>query len=255
MHDGEAYVVNYSLRLDVTSPVTPLDMFLRLNDDNPAPFSAYVNGGGWQIVSSSPERFLECRSGHVVTRPIKGTRPRGLTVQEDAANRAALEQSGKDHDELLMVTDLERNDLSRAATPGTVQVTGFAELETHPHVFHLVSTVEAELPDARDLSELLAVMSPGGSITGAPKRRVMQLIDRYERSPRGVYTRLSRLHHRRWRLRSEHSDPLRAHVGHVTRLACTGSARGAASPVESDPGARIRRGHAETHRRCSRAGL
>ena len=188
MRDGEAYVVNYSLRLDVTSPVTPLDMFLRLNDDNPAPFSAYVNGGGWQIVSSSPERFLECRSGHVVTRPIKGTRPRGLTVQEDAANRAALEQSGKDHDELLMVTDLERNDLSREATPGTVQVTGFAELETHPHVFHLVSTVEAELPDARDLSELLAVMSPGGSITGAPKRRVMQLIDRYERSPRGVYT-------------------------------------------------------------------
>ena len=90
MHDGEAYVVNYSLRLDVTSPVTPLDMFLRLNDDNPAPFSAYVNGGGWQIVSSSPERFLECRSGHVVTRPIKGTRPRGLTVQADAANRAAL---------------------------------------------------------------------------------------------------------------------------------------------------------------------
>ena len=87
-----------------------------------------------------------------------------------------------------MVTDLERNDLSREATPGTVQVTGFAELETHPHVFHLVSTVEAELPDARDLSELLAVMSPGGSITGAPKRRVMQLIDRYERSPRGVYT-------------------------------------------------------------------
>ena len=159
MHDGEAYVVNYSLRLDVTSPVTPLDMFLRLNDDNPAPFSAYVNGGGWQIVSSSPERFLECRSGHVVTRPIKGTRPRGLTVQADAANRAALEQ-----------------------------VTGFAELETHPHVFHLVSTVEAELPDARDLPELLAVMSPGGSITGAPKRRVMQLIDRYERSPRGVYT-------------------------------------------------------------------
>ena len=109
-------------------------------------------------------------------------------MQEDAANRAALEQSGKDHGELLMVTDLERNDLSRAATPGTVQVTGFAELETHPHVFHLVSTVEAELPDARDLPELLAVMSPGGSITGAPKRRVMQLIDRYERSPRGVYT-------------------------------------------------------------------
>ncbi|OXM99256.1 para-aminobenzoate synthase subunit I [Bifidobacterium vansinderenii] len=188
MRDGDIYVTNYSLRLHVDSPVTPPVMFDRLRADNPAPFMAYVDAGDWQIISSSPERFLESRGRHVVTRPIKGTRPRGGTPDEDDRLRAELEHSFKDRSELLMITDLERNDLSRIAVPGTVATTGFAELETYPHVFHLVSTVEADIAPGRSITDVLNVMSPGGSITGAPKHSAMTLIDCYERSARGAYT-------------------------------------------------------------------
>ncbi|MBT1176288.1 anthranilate synthase component I family protein [Bifidobacterium callimiconis] len=188
MRDGDIYVTNYSLRLYVDSPVTPPVMFDRLRADNPAPFMAYVDAGDWQIISSSPERFLESRGRHVVTRPIKGTRPRGDTPDEDDRLRAELEHSFKDRSELLMITDLERNDLSRIAAPGTVVTTGFAELETYPHVFHLVSTVEADIAPDRSIVDVLDVMSPGGSITGAPKHSAMTLIDRYEHSSRGAYT-------------------------------------------------------------------
>lgn len=188
MRDGDAYVANYSLRMTVTSPTTPLELFLRLARSNPAPFAGYVNGGDWQIVSSSPERFLRCRDGHVVTEPIKGTRPRDADPARDRRNRAELERSGKDHGELLMVTDLERNDLSRVCIPGTLTTPAFAEIHSFAHVHHLISTVEADLSPRHMVEDAIEAMSPGGSITGAPKLRVMQLIDRYERSARGAYT-------------------------------------------------------------------
>ncbi|KAA8830864.1 anthranilate synthase component I family protein [Bifidobacterium tissieri] len=188
MRDGDIYVTNYSLRLHVRSLITPPVMFNRLRSDNPSPFMAYLDAGDWQIISSSPERFLESRGGHVVTRPIKGTRPRGRGAAEDDRLRGELEHSFKDRSELLMITDLERNDLSRIAVPGTVSTTGFAELETYPHVFHLVSTVEADVSPRRTIADVLAALSPGGSITGAPKHSAMTLIDRYEHSARGAYT-------------------------------------------------------------------
>ncbi|OZG57970.1 para-aminobenzoate synthase subunit I [Bifidobacterium tissieri] len=188
MRDGDIYVTNYSLRLRVRSLIAPPVMFNRLRSDNPSPFMAYLDAGDWQIISSSPERFLESRGGHVVTQPIKGTRPRGRDVAEDDRLRGELEHSFKDRSELLMITDLERNDLSRIAMPGTVSTTGFAELEAYPHVFHLVSTVEADVSPGRTIADVLAALSPGGSITGAPKHSAMTLIDRYEHSARGAYT-------------------------------------------------------------------
>ncbi|MBW3087873.1 anthranilate synthase component I family protein [Bifidobacterium sp. 82T24] len=188
MREGDAYVANYSLRMTVSSPFAPYGLFRRLALYNPAPYAGYVNGGGWQIVSSSPERFLRCERRHVTTEPIKGTRPRSADPTVDRRNRAELEQSEKDHSELLMVTDLERNDLSRVARPGTVATPAFAAVHSFAHVHHLISTVEADLAGGRTVEDAIAAMSPGGSITGAPKRRVMQLIDRYERSARGAYT-------------------------------------------------------------------
>ncbi|PJM73099.1 bifunctional aminodeoxychorismate synthase component I/aminotransferase [Bifidobacterium primatium] len=188
MRDGDAYVANYSLRFSVSGPLAPMRLFQRLAINNPAPYAGYVNGGGWQIVSSSPERFLQCRRRHISTEPIKGTRPRSNDPGRDLVNRIELERSDKDHSELLMVTDLERNDLSRVAKPGTVVTPAFAAVHSFAHVHHLISTVEADLAEGRTVEDAIEAMSPGGSITGAPKRRVMQLIDRYERSARGAYT-------------------------------------------------------------------
>ncbi|WP_225432854.1 MULTISPECIES: anthranilate synthase component I family protein [Bifidobacterium] len=188
MREGDAYVANYSLRLAVSSPLTPMRLFQRLSHGNPAPYAGYVNGCGWHIVSSSPERFLRCRRRHITTEPIKGTRPRSTDPAQDLERRAELERSDKDHSELLMVTDLERNDLSRVARPGTVATPAFAVVHSFAHVHHLISTVEADLASGRTVEDAIAAMSPGGSITGAPKRRVMQLIDVYERSARGAYT-------------------------------------------------------------------
>lgn len=156
---------------------------------NPAPFSAVVRGGDWSVVSTSPERFfLMTPDGRVETRPIKGTRPRGETKLEDDRLREELRHSPKDRAELTMIVDLERNDLGRVCDFGSVRVAEHAEVESYANVHHLVSTVDGRLHPRYDVVDLMKAMFPGGSITGAPKIRAMQIIDELERCRRSVYT-------------------------------------------------------------------
>src|SRR5262249_36764623 len=156
-----------------------------------ASFAAHLSGGtaarGWAVLSSSPELFLDLRGRRIVTRPIKGTRPRGASAAEDAAARDELASSAKDAAELAMIVDLERNDLGRVCRYGSVQVEDGGSIETLPTVFHRVATVSGELRPECDAIDLLRATFPGGSITGAPKVRAMQIIDELEKSPRGPY--------------------------------------------------------------------
>jgi len=159
-----------------------------LADRSPAPFSAWLLAGDHAIVSASPERFLELRGGRVETRPIKGTRPRGATAAEDARLRAELEASEKDRAENVMIVDVLRNDLGRVCDLGTVIVPSLCELEAFPQVFHLTSTVQGRLRGEHDAFDLLHACFPGGSITGAPKIRAMEVLDGLEPVRRHVYT-------------------------------------------------------------------
>lgn len=281
MRDGDIYVANMSMRMDVRTPLAPIDAFANLYADNPSPYAAYLDfrggaepqgngaatsrqampgtdapvaspgethqgaqgarpcstaagdpgaGAGYSrsmevrntetrdaagerdrrisesnphaasagehprradgpvIVGSSPERFLRIWDGRAVTEPIKGTRPRGRDADEDAVLAADLHASAKEQAELLMVTDLERNDMNRFCEPGSVAVPAYEEVRAFPHVFHTVSVVEGRPRTGLGVADALRVMSPGGSITGTPKRRAMEIIGEYERSPRGVYT-------------------------------------------------------------------
>ncbi len=187
---GDVYQVNLSQRFALPLAGTPFDAYMRLRRVNPAPFAAYLNFPELQVLSASPERFLHLdpATRRIETRPIKGTRPRGATPAQDAAMRAELLASAKDRAENVMIVDLERNDLGRVADIGSVRVTELAALQELPSVFHLVSTVEARLRDDRDAIDLLLAAFPGGSITGAPKIRAMQIIDELEPVARGVYT-------------------------------------------------------------------
>ncbi|MBI5284250.1 MAG: aminodeoxychorismate synthase component I [Chloroflexi bacterium] len=187
---GDVYQVNLSQRFRLPLAGDPFDAYLRMRRVNPAPFAAYLNFPGMQVLSASPERFLHLDpvTRRIETRPIKGTRPRGATAAADARLRAELVASAKDRAENVMIVDLERNDLGRVADIGSVRVTELAALQELPSVFHLVSTVEARLRDGRDAVDLLLATFPGGSITGAPKIRAMQIIDDLEPAARGVYT-------------------------------------------------------------------
>jgi para-aminobenzoate synthetase component 1 len=154
----------------------------------PAPYGAFLNFPEQQIASASPELFLELRGRRLVTRPIKGTRPRGLTGPEDASLAEELLQSEKDRAELLMIVDLERNDLGRVCRPGSVHVDELRALEDHPTVWHTVAEISGELAAGADAIDAILAAFPGGSITGAPKVRAMQIIAELERARRGVYT-------------------------------------------------------------------
>lgn len=184
---GDCYQVNLSQKF--TAPVShpPAVIYERLRSVSPSPYAAFLNLGGAQILSSSPECFLEVDDGKVVTRPIKGTRPRGQDGASDAALKEELLSSPKDRAELLMITDLERNDLGRVCRTGSVRVRELRAVETYPQVHHLVSTIEGELEDGRDVVDLLKATFPGGSITGAPKVRAMQVIREIEPHAREVY--------------------------------------------------------------------
>lgn len=140
------------------------------------------------MVAASPERFLKVKDHHIVTRPIKGTRKRGETPEEDALLRAELEASEKDKSELLMIVDLERNDLNRVSVPGSVKVTELFAVEEYATVFHLISNVEGDLKPELTVMDLIEAAFPGGSITGAPKLRAMEIIDELEHSSRNLYT-------------------------------------------------------------------
>ena len=187
---GDIYQANLSQRFRTRYEGDPFRLFLGLRQEAPAPFSAFLEGGDFAVVSMSPERFLHLdpETRRVETRPIKGTRPRGQTVTEDRLLARELVQSGKDRAEHVMIVDLERNDLGRVARVGTVQVRELSLLETFPTLFHLTSTVEGILAPGRDRVDLLKATFPGGSITGAPKIRAMQVIDELETVRRGIYT-------------------------------------------------------------------
>ncbi|MCC2314881.1 aminodeoxychorismate synthase component I [Cellulomonas xiejunii] len=186
--EGDVYQVNMSQRFQAPFTADPFDRFATMLAANPAPFFAYVDAGDHQVVSTSPERFLRLRDGTVETRPIKGTRPRGATPAEDDLLRAELRESPKEDAELSMIVDLLRNDIGKVCRPGSVRVAEHKRLETYRNVHHLVSTVTGELDPGTDAVDLLRATFPGGSITGCPKIRAMEVIDELEPVRRHVYT-------------------------------------------------------------------
>lgn len=186
--EGDIYITNMTQQLTVKSDKVPLDVFYDFRENNPSPFGGYFDYGDFQIVCASPERFLKMQKGHVNTRPIKGTRKRGETPEEDMFMRTELENSEKDKSELLMIVDLERNDLNRVCRPGSVKVTELFSVEEYATVFHLVSDIEGDLEESKNVMDLLEAAFPGGSITGAPKYRAMEIIDELENNKRNLYT-------------------------------------------------------------------
>lgn len=187
IRSGDIYQVNLSQRLSVPCPMTGWDFFSLLTARSPAPFSAYFDCGDFQLVSSSPELFLRLSGRHVITRPIKGTRPRDPDPVRDAQLGWELRRSEKENAELIMITDLLRNDLGRICDFGSIRVPDLMHLERFAHVQHLVSTIEGRLrPEVTHL-DALAACFPGGSITGAPKIRAMEIIDELEPVARGPY--------------------------------------------------------------------
>lgn len=185
---GDIFEVNLSQRFETELSITPFELYQRLKQINPAPFACYLNFNQVTVVSASPERFLRVQGDRVETRPIKGTRPRGKTPDEDEALANDLLNSSKDRAENMMIVDLERNDLGRVCRFGTVKVTELAILEVFPTVFHLTSTIEGRLRDGLNSIDLLKATFPGGSITGAPKVRAMEIIDQLEPTRRSLYT-------------------------------------------------------------------
>ncbi|MBI5329860.1 MAG: aminodeoxychorismate synthase component I [Betaproteobacteria bacterium] len=184
---GDCYQVNLAQRLVAPCSGSPWPLYCALRRRNPAPFAAWMNLPCGQVLSSSPERFLALRDGLAETRPIKGTRPRRADPAQDAREVAELSASPKDRAENLMIVDLLRNDLGRVCRPGSIRVPDLFRVEHYATVHHLVSTVIGELGPGRDALDLLAAAFPGGSITGAPKRRAMEIIAELEPRARGVY--------------------------------------------------------------------
>lgn len=184
---GDIFQANLSQRFEAPLREAPWALYRRLRRVNPAAFGAWLDWDDTQLLSASPERFLRLDGGAVETRPIKGTIARGVGPMHDLALGRALLESEKDRAENVMIVDLLRNDLSRVCTPGTVRVPALCALERHPTVHHLVSTVTGTLAPGRDAADLLRATFPGGSITGAPKIRAMEIIAELEPTARGVY--------------------------------------------------------------------
>jgi para-aminobenzoate synthetase component 1 len=188
IYAGDIFQANLSQRFEAALVESPWDLYRRLRTRNPAPFAAFIELPECAVLSASPERFMRVDGvGHVETRPIKGTRPRGISPEHDAALGRALTESAKDRAENLMIVDLIRNDLSRVCEAGSVRVRELFALEHFATVHHLVSTVVGTLAPGLDGLDLLRASFPGGSITGAPKIRAMEIIAELEPSVRGVY--------------------------------------------------------------------
>ena len=185
--DGECYQINLTFPLDGRLYGHPLALYARLRKRQPVRYGAYLSTPEKTVLSFSPELFFERRGDVVVTRPMKGTAPRGVTPAEDEALRVALLASDKERAENIMIVDLLRNDLARLAAPGKVRVDSLCDAEAYPTLWQMVSTVSADLPEA-SLLDLFRALFPCGSITGAPKIRAMQLINELEAAPRGLYT-------------------------------------------------------------------
>ncbi|MGA2323685.1 MAG: anthranilate synthase component I family protein [Sedimentisphaerales bacterium] len=193
IYDGDVYQINFSQRFDCEFLARPIDLFHWQNRYNPSPYSAYIDTGDFQIVSASPEMFVTVKDGVISTKPIKGTRKRldetfANARQINAENLQQLIDSVKEKAELNMIIDLERNDIARLCIPGTRKVTQPRTIETYRSVFHAVATVAGKLRDDVNFCDILKAVFPGGSITGAPKIRSMQIINETEPTARGVYT-------------------------------------------------------------------
>lgn len=185
---GNVYQVNLSHEVLWKTSEDPFLIFAALKELNPTPFSAYIKSDDFALISASPERLLKKEGNILEARPIKGTMPRGKTIEEDKSIAEKLQESVKERAELLMIVDLIRNDLSTVSIPGTVVVDSLMELETYPNVFHLISTIRAKAMPHLTSIDLLQKIFPGGSITGCPKLSAMEKIYRYENRPRGIYT-------------------------------------------------------------------
>ncbi len=189
IREGDTYQTNLTQQFTVHIPdgLRAADIFFRLRRDHPAPFSAYFTRENSTVVSASPERFFRVDKDNTISAsPIKGTRPRGDTPEQDAELRRDLLSSGKDRAENTMIVDLLRNDLGRVCEYGSVRVEKLCDIEEHPTLFHLVSTISGKLRDDVKTSDILRALFPCGSITGAPKIRTMQIIDEIEPVPRGL---------------------------------------------------------------------
>lgn len=187
IHAGDVFQVNLSQRLMSKQRWDALELYGRLRETNPAPFAGFFDLGGVQVLSASPERFLRIDRGAVETRPIKGTRPRLEAPDEDLAMAAALHKDAKDRAENVMIVDLLRNDLSRVSVDCSVEVPSLLEIESYADVHHLVSVVRSRLAPGYKPLDALRAAFPGGSITGAPKVRAMEIIAELEPTARGPY--------------------------------------------------------------------
>jgi para-aminobenzoate synthetase component 1 len=187
IHAGDIFQANLSQRLLYPSRIDPITLAARLRRENAAPFGGFVAFDDWAVVSASPERFVSVRNGEVETRPIKGTRQRRPIPEADLFTRDELRESAKDQAENVMIVDLLRNDLSRVCAPGSIRVPQLCAVESYETVQHLVSEVRGRLETGNDVWDLLRVVFPGGSITGAPKVRAMEIIAELEPTARGPY--------------------------------------------------------------------
>lgn len=188
IREGHVYITNMTQRFIKDTHKDGYEIFKELMQLSPSPFSAYLDFDDFKIISSSPERFLKIDNGKMQTRPIKGTRPRGCNIEEDMHNKEELQNSEKDKSELLMIVDLERNDLSKVCKKNSVKVNELFEIEEYSTVFHLISNVEGTLDIGKDVVHGIEATFPGGSITGAPKIRAMEIIDELEHTKRNIYT-------------------------------------------------------------------
>lgn len=186
--DGEIYQANLSQRFSMPLSAWPWELYQRLRAINPSPFAAFADFGDLQIVSASPERFLRVQGRRVETRPIAGTRPKGATAVETARLRQELLLNEKERAEHLMLVDLERNDLGRVCRYGSVRVDELMGLEEYSHVIHIVSNVRGVLRSNVRSIDLIGAAFPGGTITGCPKIRSIEIIDQLEPVRRGLYT-------------------------------------------------------------------
>jgi para-aminobenzoate synthetase component I len=185
---GDVFQVNLSQRFSAWGRPEPLDLYLRLKAESPAPFAAFLRWEDLAVVSASPEWFYQTRGDLLVTRPIKGTRPRGRDPDTDARLAAELSASPKDRAELIMIVDLERNDLGRVCQYGSIRVRDPLKVESFAQVHHLVATIEGRLRPEIGPIDVIRAVFPGGSITGAPKIRAMEIIDELEPNRRNLYT-------------------------------------------------------------------
>jgi para-aminobenzoate synthetase component 1 len=185
---GDIYQVNLTHTLSASWEMPPGDFYPRFRGEHPAPCAAFLSLGDTAVLSASPEVFLDMAGGRIVTKPIKGTRARGADRSSDEAALRDLVSSAKERAELVMITDLLRNDLGQVCQYGSVHVPALCQPETFPHVHHLVSTVEGLMRPGISPIAALRACFPGGSITGAPKKRAMEIIAELETGPRGIYT-------------------------------------------------------------------